>query len=227
MGVLKLDWMMKKKWPDFSAEKYYWERGHLVIGVDEVGRGAWAGPVVAGAAAIFNLKFEIFKDIGIDDSKRLTAERKEELARIINKNAAVGIGEVGVGFINRFGIVRATEKAMRLAIKNLIAGITVDQIPKRNVFVLVDAFHVKYIPGVGLANQKAFVKGDQKSISIAAASIVAKVYRDRLIKKLARKNKKYRNYLWEENKGYGTSAHQRAIKKHGLTRLHRKAFVKV
>ena len=96
-------------------------------------------------------------------------------------------------------------------------------LPTSNFFLLIDAFHVKYIPGVGLKNQEAIIKGDQKSISIAAASILAKVYRDSLMKKLA---KKYKKYHWEKNKGYGTRKHIEAIRRFGPTSWHRNAFIR-
>ena len=88
---------------------------------------------------------------------------------------------------------------------------------------MVDAFHVKYIPGIGLKRQKAIVKGDGKSISIAAASILAKVHRDRLMSKLGAQ---YKKYHWNTNKGYGTTEHREAIRKFGITRLHRRLYVK-
>lgn len=97
------------------------------------------------------------------------------------------------------------------------------EIPERKFFVLVDAFHIKYLRGIGLKNQKAIVKGDQRSISIAAASIVAKVYRDSLMRRLSVRNSKYR---WGVNKGYGTKLHQEAIIQFGITNLHRRQFIK-
>lgn len=202
---------MKK--PDFKFEKQAWRKGYkLVIGVDEVGRGALAGPVVAAAVAL--VQGEEWEKLGIDDSKRLRPRTRERLAKIIQEKAKVGVGEVGVTMINRLGITKATAMAMRSAVA---------KVQKDRSFVLVDAFHVKYVPGVGLKNQKAIVKGDQKSLSIAAASIIAKVYRDALMKKLARKRP---GYGWGRNKAYGTAEHQRAIRKLGLTRHHRLAFVK-
>ncbi|MCL4390329.1 MAG: ribonuclease HII [Patescibacteria group bacterium] len=204
--------MISKK-PDFGFEKQAWRRGYkTVIGVDEVGRGALAGPVVAGAVSL--KRTVLFKNGSfldeIDDSKRLSAKKREELAKIIKQNAAWGIGEASVSFINKHGIVKATAKAMRSAVA---------QVAGDRQFVLVDAFHIKYIPGVGLANQRAIIKGDQKSLSIAAASIIAKVHRDRLMKKRS-------VYGWRQNKGYGTAKHIAAIKKHGPSRFHRLAFVK-
>ena len=218
--------------PDLKVEKEMCRRGYqVVIGVDEVGRGALAGPVVAGACAIYNLQFKIYnknsnfklqisnwESLGIDDSKRLSAQKREELSKIIRKYAMVGIGEVGVADINKCGIVKATQKAMRSALRQAQGK----HYKKARIFVLVDAFHVKYIPGVGLKNQKAIIKGDRKSVSIAAASIVAKVHRDKMMVKLGRK---YPKYGWKQSKGYGTKKHLAAIRKYGVTRLHRLAFL--
>ncbi len=238
--------------PDFSFEKQSLRRGYqTIIGVDEVGRGALAGPVVAAAVVLLkkNSSFKrtvlsreesFWQDLGVDDSKRLTAKKRERLDKIIRSVALWGVGEVGVATINKLGIVKATEKAMRSAIKQVIDPLKIDffenldqdvlssrildqkhlssNFKKSRVFMLVDAFHVKYIPGVGLKNQKAIIKGDQKVLSIAAASIVAKVYRDNLMAKAKGK------YGWKQNKGYGTKRHLRAIKKFGLTRFHRLQF---
>lgn len=191
-----------------GRSKIFSDSGYeLVIGVDEVGRGALAGPVVAGAVAFLAPT----RIIGIKDSKKLTAKTRETLAKLIKAEARWGIGEVGVGTINRVGIVKATEKAMRQAVAKVRQG---------KCQVLVDAFHVKYIPGVGLKNQQAIIKGDEKVLEISAASIIAKVYRDALMAKI--KNR----YGWKRNKGYGTVEHIRALKKFGVTRLHRLAFVK-
>lgn len=214
--------------PDFKEEKKLWkiELG-LVIGVDEVGRGAFAGPVVAGAVA-FSARGPN-PTVKIDDSKRLNPLQRKKSAKWIKKYClAYGIGEVGVRVINRLGIGKATEMAMRRAIASLLNCSIVKKNNNgamkqfNNCFVLVDAFHIKYLRGIGLKNQKAIKKGDQKSISIAAASILAKVYRDNLMQKLT---KKYKEYHWGKNKGYGTKKHQEAILKNGSTTLHRKKFV--
>ncbi len=222
--------------PNFSYEEKYSSLGYnLVIGVDEVGRGAFAGPVVAGAVV---LKVESAKlkvqSLGIDDSKKLSPHKREKLVPCIRKYFYCGIGQASVAEINRLGIVKATEKAMRRAINQLIALNPKSKIPsskqipnpnfqnpKQTTFILVDAFYVKYVSGVGLKNQKAIIHGDAISISIAAASIIAKVYRDNLMEKLARK---YPKYHWGKNKGYGTEVHRNMIRKYGLTKLHRIQF---
>lgn len=242
-----------------------------MIGVDEVGRGAFAGPVVAGAAAMrllnssnlvknarprrtdkvilsfvgTNLQAHLngILSLGINDSKKLLPRKREKLASEIQKYFYVGIGEASVSEINTLGIVKATERAMRRAIKALIArnsniqipnskqaqnskslgfGVWDLEFPKQNIFVLEDAFHVKYIPEVGLKNQKGIIYGDSLSISIAAASIVAKVYRDGLMKSLSNK---YTQYGWLRNKGYGTLTHRLAIKRFGITKWHRIQYI--
>lgn len=202
------------KLPDFNYEELCLSK--VVIGVDEVGRGALAGPVVA-AAVYLPIRPEFWLSLGIDDSKRLTPKKREELAEIIKEKAIWGIGEVNVAYINSRGIVKATEKAMRSAVAQVVSKCLNQQ-----CYILIDAFHVKNVPGVGLKNQQAIIKGDQKSISIAAASIIAKVYRDNLMTKLHTISN---IYGWKDNKGYGTKKHLTAIGKLGITKLHRKNFI--
>lgn len=209
--------------PSFFYETRLWKQGYLrVAGADEVGRGAFAGPVVA-AAVVFHKSFLKEVDIDnlpvvIDDSKTLKPRQREKAASWIKAHCwSWGIGEVGVSFINRLGMARASKMAFRKALKECSQrlGQFVD-------FLLVDAFFVPYLAGLRRKNQKAIIGGDSKSFSIAAASILAKVYRDALMRKLARR---YKLYGWGRNKGYGTCEHQAAIKKYGITRQHRKSFV--
>ena len=226
--------------PDFSFEKKYWKKGYrIIIGVDEVGRGAFAGPVVAAGAAIRHsgkprsirgasriqlgswINQDDFMNLGINDSKKLSPKKREKLIPEIKKYFYFGIGSSSVSEINRLGIVKASQRAMRRALR-LVALAQGKQF-KGKTFVLIDAFHVKYIPGVGLKHQKAIIHGDGRCVSIAAASILAKVYRDKLMVKLSTG---YKRYHWQENKGYGTAKHRQAIKRYGITRLHRKQFVK-
>jgi len=202
--------------PDFSFEKTVSKKGYRIIaGMDEVGRGCFAGPVVAGAV-VFGLNDKWENPPKINDSKKLTPRQREIADKWIRKNALVfGIGKSSVAQINKFGIKKASEIAFRKAIKN--CGIEIN-------YILIDAFYVPYVRGLRRKNQKPIIKGDTKSISIAAASIIAKVYRDELMTKLS-KNRKYKKYGWDKNKGYGTLIHRNAIQKYGLTRLHRKKFV--
>ncbi len=204
--------------PDFSFEKKLHKKGYRVIaGIDEVGRGCFAGPVVAGCVVFFpDPKFGIPDSVLINDSKKLSAKRREIADKWIRKNAfAFGIGQTSVARINKMGIKKASEIAFREAIKNCRVQIN---------YLLIDAFYIPYVRGLRRKNQKPITKGDTKSVSIAAASIIAKVYRDRLMLELSKKPK-FRKYKWDRNKGYGTLEHGRAIKKYGLTRQHRKTFV--
>ena len=215
--------------PTFKIEKKCWQKSFdCVIGVDEVGRGALAGPVVAGAAClqrIRNLELGIrnILELGINDSKKLTAKRREELAIEICKYFEIGIGEASIAEINRLGIVGVTQRAMRRAIKNLEFRIKNYELTiKKKPYLLVDGFYLKYVRNIGIKNQMGIVNGDGKCITIAAASIMAKVYRDNLMSRLSGL---YLRYKWDENKGYGTEYHRNMISKYGVTKLHRKAFV--
>lgn len=215
--------------PSFLEEKKLWKNGYeFVIGIDEVGRGAFAGPLVVGAV-IFSENVNICN--GINDSKLLTPQNREKLDKEIRKCAQFySIAQVGLSVINKVGIGKATEVAFRKVISEILRKIPSlsnkeSPYPRRllnkKIFVLVDGFHIKYIRGIGLKNQKAIIKGDQKSISIAAASIIAKVYRDRIMVML---QKKYPHYHFDLNKGYGTKDHREQIRKYGLSKLHRKSF---
>ncbi len=194
--------------PTLDYEKQLWISGcNYVCGIDEVGRGCFAGPVVA-AAVIFPKNIPLLE--GVMDSKILKPRQREKMDPIIKKNAfAWSIAEVSVTKINKFGIGKATQIAFRKVVKSL----------KTNPdFILMDAFYIKQL---NRKRQKPIIKGDQKSLSIAAASIIAKVYRDKLMKEL---HKKYPQYGFAKHKGYGTKFHQAAIKKYGLSRIHRKSF---
>lgn len=214
---------MKVSFPSFKHEKKLWKKGYHVIGVDEVGRGSLAGPVVVSAVCFPStiLKEEVaeLEKAGINDSKQLKHTARVLIARLIKKRACCfATSATSVSHINKYGITKATNKAIRHAIAEVRK--------KGNCaksFILLDAFYVKHIKGIGLINQKAIVKGDQIAISIAAASIVAKVERDALMRSLSRR---YPPYLWGQNKGYGTRKHQIAIMKYGKTKLHRDLYLR-
>lgn len=206
--------------PDFSFEKKLHKQGYrLIAGVDEVGRGCFAGPVVAGCVVFDRNTIATFKGgslQGINDSKKLGAKRREVADKWIRKNAeAYGIGQASASQINRLGIKKATEVAFRKAIKN--CEVQID-------YLLIDAFYIPYVKGLRRRNQKAIIKGDTKSLSIAAASIIAKVHRDKLMTNLSEK-RKYKKYKWDKNKGYGTKEHQKMIRKYGISNLHRTKYV--
>ena len=194
--------------PTLQFEKEFWNSGYThVCGLDEVGRGSFAGPVVVGAV-IFPQ--DIVLPEGIADSKLLKPRQREKLAERIKEQArAWSVAETSVTAINKVGIGKATQMAFRKAIKLF---------SKSPDFILIDAFYVSHL---NRKRQKPVKDGDKICASISAASIIAKVYRDKLMKKLHRK---YPEYGFAKHKGYGTKRHQEAIKKFGLTRIHRKSF---
>lgn len=214
--------------PDFSFEVEVWKTNSFCLGIDEVGRGCLSGPVVAGVVVWPRMSGRDIHRLGINDSKKLTPKQREQLSIEIKKRCLYwSIGEASVTDINSLGIVRSTQKAMRRAIGNIQKMISKDgnrseNSNPNNIFLLLDAFYLKHMPGVGIKNQNAIVKGDTKSISIASASIVAKVYRDNVMRKLSNL---YPEYGWEKNKGYGTKEHRQALIKFGPCKLHRKLFI--
>lgn len=208
-----------RKIPSFEFEEYYWRKGvEHIIGADEVGRGAFAGPLVV-ASVIFPKGVE--KIEGINDSKLLTPQKREFLFEIIVKRAIFySIDEVSVTAINKRGIWKATHIAFRKSIKNILQKVfTISR--TQHPHLLIDGFYIPYIKGMSSKFQTPIIKGDQKSITIAASSILAKVYRDSLMKKL---HVKFPEYRFDIHKGYGTKFHQEMIKKHGLCSLHRTSF---
>ena len=178
----------------------------LIVGIDEAGRGPWAGPVVAGAVCI--LDRNIHPDIlaNLNDSKKLSASKREKLYKLLyeeeqNGKLQIGVGQSSADEIDEKNILQATFIAMNRAVEQLkskpnIAIIDGNQLPKQ--------FPIK---------AQSIIKGDSKSFSIAAASIIAKVYRDQLMKDLSTK---YPYYAFEKNAGYGTKAHIEGIQKHGV-----------
>jgi ribonuclease HII len=185
-----------------------WTAGYqLVCGVDEVGRGCFAGPVVTAAVmfpANVTLPFQVA------DSKLLNAKKREELVDKIKEMAlCFAITETPVELINKVGIGKATQISFFNSVKSLL---------KAPDFILIDAF---FINGIDRAIQNAIKNGDRLSASIAAASIIAKVYRDKLMESL---DPDFPEYEFRKHKGYGTKFHQEAIRKHGLTKIHRKSF---
>lgn len=187
-------------------ERRYASRS-AICGIDEAGRGPLAGPVAAGAV-ILHPDCEI---LYLNDSKKLSEKRREELfAEIKDKAVAWSVGIVDAGEIDRINILQATYEAMRKA----IAGLSVEP-----DLLLNDAV---VIPGVE-TEQVKIIKGDAKSVSIAAASILAKVTRDHMMEEY---DKLYPDYGFAKHKGYGTAAHMAAIEKHGLCPIHRRTFLK-
>lgn len=198
-------------YPNLDTEKNLWEQGcRFVAGVDEAGRGSWAGPVVA-AAVVFPQDVKVPE--GLCDSKLLTPKRREELDEQIKEVAvSFAVGEVSVSIIERRGIAPASQMAMRRALRRL---------DPESDFSLIDYFTLEYIKK---SRQKAITKGDLYCASIAAASIAAKVYRDNLMRELDN-HKDFEVYQFGKHKGYGTKLHQEAIREYGVSRVHRVSFI--
>jgi ribonuclease HII len=187
--------------------KYRNQGFHLIAGVDEVGRGPLAGPVVAAAVVLP----EAFNLPGIDDSKKLSEKKRDEFYQLIMEKAlAVGIGIIERDIIDAINIYEATKKAMNLAVSSL---------NEKPEVLLIDAMklHTPFL-------EESIIKGDSKSISIAAASIIAKVTRDTIMKKYALQ---YPEYHFDQNMGYGTKEHLDALQLYGITPIHRKSFAPI
>ncbi len=188
-------------------ERQYAGKG-FICGVDEAGRGPLAGPVVA--AAVILPEDETF--IYLNDSKKVTEKRREALyEQIVSKAVSYGIGIVSHDIIDEINILQATYRAMRSAVENMDI---------RPDVCLVDAVT---IPDLGDIEQVPIIKGDAKSVSIAAASVLAKVTRDRM---MAEMGERYPQYGFEKHKGYGTKAHMEAIREFGPCPEHRRTFIK-
>jgi len=205
--------------PNFEEEKKLWAHGFkCVVGLDEAGRGPLAGPVVAGAVLLSpKIKNQKFKFLyKIDDSKKLSEKQRDYFFKIITKHKDIkwGVGIVSEKVIDKINILEATKLAMQKAIKGLGAD-----------FLLIDGNFTIYCACLPAGRrQKSIIKGDQKVVSISAASIIAKVTRDRIMKKT---HKKYPQYGFDKHKGYGTAMHMKMIKKFGPCKIHRQTFYPV
>ena len=180
-------------------------KNKLIAGVDEVGRGSWIGPVFSAAVI---LKKNINKNL-LKDSKKISANERKKLANYIKKNSIYSISKSSIKEIDKLNILQATLLAMKRAINNLKH--------KPNI-ILIDGIHA---PKNLIYQYKTIVRGDEKIPAISAASIIAKVARDRYVTRLA---KNYMTYGWHTNFGYGTKKHLNAIIKFGVTIHHRKSF---
>ncbi len=191
-------------------ENYYLNKGYKYIaGVDEAGRGPLAGPVVAAAVILPKILPDDFPAEEVDDSKKLTEKKREKLYRHIYDSAlAVGVGIVSERQIEEINILNAALRAMKIAL---------DELETAPDFILVDG-NVKVCTTIP---QTTITKGDSKSVSIAAASIIAKVTRDR---SMYLHHRTYPAYNFKSHKGYGTKEHIQAIKRYGITKIHRRTF---
>lgn len=196
--------------PTLSEEKKLWKKGYQRVAcLDEAGRGPLAGPVVAGVVMLKNLsKFDLDK---IKDSKQLTAKKREEFYRLIIKNPDIewGMGKVSEKVIDKINILEATKLAMIKAI---------GQLSQKPDFLILDG---KMVLKLNIP-QKSIVKGDTKVFSCACASVIAKVTRDRMMK---RYHKKYPKYAFNQHMGYPTKLHRQRIRGHGPCQIHRKSFI--
>ncbi len=206
--------------PNFQEEKRLWKRGFKrVAGLDEAGRGPLAGPVTAAAVMInwrSDLQLSDFRRsdlLDIRDSKQLSAKKREELFKIItkDKNIKWGIGIVSEKVVDKINILEATKLAMKKAVA---------QFKNKPDFLILDGKMAINLP----IPQKSIIKADGKVFSCAAASILAKVARDRI---MLRYHKKYPQYRFDLHKGYGTKLHLRLLKKHGPCPIHRKSFAPI
>jgi ribonuclease HII len=201
--------------PDFELERAYLKKhpGAVIAGVDEAGRGPWAGPVMAAAVILDAEKLPSDLCDKLDDSKKLTAPRREVLFAALYESGAamISIGHADVQEIDSVNILNATYRAMARAVEALNCKVAL---------ALVDGDKVPPLP----CDTMSVIKGDGKSLSIAAASVIAKVTRDRLMTELAAACP---GYGWETNMGYGTAKHQAAIAQLGITPHHRRSFAPI
>jgi len=200
--------------PHFKLETTLHAQGlPYIAGIDEAGRGAWAGPVVAAAVILPPAGPVVMPALqGVNDSKQLTPRRRETLFAQISQTAvSVSVGVSSAGFIDKHHIMAATRRAMRQAVARLT--------PSPH-YLLIDAVSLPQIP----LPQRAFFKADTISLSVAAASIVAKVTRDRLMILLA---DSYPGYGFARHKGYGTAAHRAALEQLGPCKIHRHSFAPI
>ncbi|MBL8639608.1 MAG: ribonuclease HII [Alphaproteobacteria bacterium] len=207
--------------PDFSFEQIY-HANHLVIGVDEVGRGPLAGPVVAAAVMIAPLHYGLDLWSEVNDSKKISAQKRAHLFNLIQTHSSYGIGVCSVEEIDKINILNASFLAMKRAISALLQSLQTYPTPSTlPPYILIDG---KLKPKHWDWPSTAIIKGDTKSVSIAAASILAKVTRDRMMEHYARD---YPAYGWDQNAGYGTPHHLCALTSHGITRHHRRSFAPI
>ena len=229
-----------KNYPSFKEEQKLWQRGYeFVAGLDEAGRGPLAGPVVAAAVIFCHPALDAgsrkknwipafagMTKKGIRDSKKLSAKQRDKWYKVLISHPDIkwGIGVVSEKIIDKINILAATKLAMKRAFKNLEEKFRREVSPRETSrqfqidYLLLDG---NFILDDLSINQKSFIRGDEKIISCAAASIIAKVTRDRMMIKY---HKKFPQYGFDRHKGYGTKEHFRKIKNHGPCRIHRKSF---
>ncbi len=208
--------------PHFELEREYWKQGYTVIGIDEVGRGSLAGPITVGGVCFSpDLSAQEESSIltyGINDSKKLSARKREKLIEPIKTHAIFfTTASSDVKTINKYGIEYALSEAIAQIVKNYMRAH-----PNSKIHLLVDGRGIYDIPYMRTIKKTHIIAGDGISVSIASASILAKVNRDQYMEKLSGNEQ----YCWKSNKGYGTKNHREAIVSLGLTPHHRLLFVR-
>ncbi|MDY6407711.1 MAG: ribonuclease HII [Pseudomonadota bacterium] len=200
--------------PDFTYEKEVATQG-LIFGFDEAGRGPWCGPVVAACVCWPNFKIPSDLALAINDSKKLSAKKREQLFPLIMESGAIiGVGQASASEIDKINILQASFLAMHRAMEVVICQ------GSKPAYALIDG---NKLPNWNIP-MRAIIGGDSRSLSIAAASIVAKVTRDHIMTDLA---KDYPQYGWEKNAGYGTKDHQQALAQYGITPYHRRSYAPI
>jgi ribonuclease HII len=222
---------------NLKTEKYYWKKGYsIIIGIDEAGRGPLAGPVTAAAAAVnlkiknqkekLKIKDKKFKKIlrNTKDSKKLSGKQREQIFKLIQNcpDIKFTVSSVGPKTIDKINIERATQKAMKNCLQKLLSA---EDVKDKKILILVDGnqtlpLHRSFLKNAKIV-QRAIIKGDDKIFSIALASVIAKVTRD---KKMTKLGKEYPKYKFEIHKGYPTKLHRKLIKKYGQCEIHRKSY---
>lgn len=211
---------MKSKFPHLKFEQELWDKGFLVAGIDEVGRGSFAGPLMVGAVILKPISSKKALDklisLGINDSKLLSPARRKFIKKyaqefilcsLVKSISVKIINEKGVGFANRFGFEKAAFSINR-------------ELETENIFFLTDAYK---IPNINVTLQKNIIRGDKTSISIALASIVAKIERDNFMRDMANT---FPSYGFENHKGYGTLHHRCMLQEYGPCVIHRTQFIR-
>ena len=209
------------RYPTFSYERKYWKEGCMVIGVDEVGRGALAGPIYAGAICFYPEEAKVLQKLNIKDCKALSKEQRIVTANIIYKHTSTFfISSISTDVINEKGILYANREVLKLAVRGLLDKM---KSKEKKFVVLVDGYPVPDLEKSLGVTQKSIIQGDSKSISIASASVIAKVARDTHMITL---HEEFPMYAWKDNKGYGTKRHLEGLKKHKSCKYHRTLFIR-
>lgn len=206
-----------------TEEEKLWRRGYAVVGVDEVGMGPLAGPVIAVAVMIRATNAKEIEDIvalGIRDSKMLSEKKRESIFEVLTAHPLVawGRGSVDEKMVDEINVLQAGLRAMQEAVTHLC--VQKKNAADEHLFLCVDGTRI--VPDI-VADQKSIIKGDAKVLSIACASVIAKVLRDRMMNDYA---KQYPEYGFEKHKGYGTKMHMENIIKYGPCPIHRRSFLK-